>query len=169
VALGLLTPLAGQADGDDGRAGGGWLLERLETALHPVSSFLIIPVFALANAGIELNGGVIRDAASSPVAGGAALGLMLGKPLGIVLFSYAAVRMGIGAMPEGVSWPQIGAVGLVAGIGFTVAIFIGNLAFSDSAAVDEAKIGVLAGSLVMGVAGFAALRMATRDDPSATP
>jgi NhaA family Na+:H+ antiporter len=164
VALGLLTPLAGAADGDGARGAGGWVLERLETALHPVSSFLIVPLFALANAGIELDGGVIRDAASSPVAVGAALGLMLGKPLGIALFSYAAVRLGIGALPEGVSWQQIGAVGIVAGIGFTVAIFIGNLAFSDTETVDEAKIGVLVGSAVMGVVGFAALRLVTRSE-----
>ena len=83
---------------------------------------------------------------------------MLGKPLGILLFSWLAVRLGLAALPGDARWPQIAGVAVVAGIGFTVSLFIGGLAFADPVLVDNAKIGILAGSAVMGAAGFLTLR-----------
>ncbi|MEX2227217.1 MAG: Na+/H+ antiporter NhaA [Dehalococcoidia bacterium] len=133
--------------------------DRLEQALHPWTSYLIIPLFALANAGVELSGDSIADAVQSPVSIGVALGLMLGKPAGIVLFSFAAVRAGVATLPTGVSWVMLLATGMIAGIGFTVSLFISELAFDSAELIDEAKIGVFAGSALMGVVGFATLRL----------
>ena len=152
VMMGLLIP-----SGDSG--GEASVLTRLEHVLHPWTSFVIVPIFALANAGIVLDGGIVRDAAASPVSLGVALGLMLGKPTGIVLFAFAAVKLGVASLPDGVRWPQVAAVGMVAGIGFTVSLFIAPLAFSDTGLVDEAKLGVLAGSMLIGIAGLVALRL----------
>ena len=152
VMMGLLIP-----SGDSG--GEASVLTRLEHVLHPWTSFVIVPIFALANAGIVLDGGIVRDAAASPVSLGVALGLMLGKPIGIVLFAFAAVKLGVASLPDGVRWPQVAAVGMVAGIGFTVSLFIAPLAFSDTGLVDEAKLGVLAGSMLIGIAGLVALRL----------
>ena len=152
VMMGLLIP-----SGDSG--GEASVLMRLEHVLHPWTSFVIVPIFALANAGIVLDGGIVRDAAASPVSLGVALGLMLGKPIGIVLFAFAAVKLGVASLPDGVRWPQVAAVGMVAGIGFTVSLFIAPLAFSDTGLVDEAKLGVLAGSMLIGIAGLVALRL----------
>jgi NhaA family Na+:H+ antiporter len=132
--------------------------DRLEHTLHPWTSYLIIPIFALANAGVELSGDVIADAARSPIALGVAFGLMFGKPIGIALFSLAAVRLGIATMPAGVSWVMLIGAGMIAGIGFTVSLFISELAFDDPGRVDEAKIGILAGSAVIGLAGYLVLR-----------
>jgi NhaA family Na+:H+ antiporter len=134
------------------------VLDRLVQALHPWTSYAIIPVFALANAGVELSGGAVRDAATSPVALGVALGLVVGKPIGIALFSFVAVRSGLASLPAGVSWAMLAATGMIAGIGFTVSLFISELAFTSASLVDEAKIGILAGSALIGVAGFVALR-----------
>ena len=109
-------------------------------------------------AGVELSGGAVRDAATSPVALGVALGLVVGKPIGIALFSFVAVRSGLASLPAGVSWAMLAATGMIAGIGFTVSLFISELAFTSASLVDEAKIGILAGSALIGVAGFVALR-----------
>jgi len=134
-------------------------LDRLEHALHPWTSYAIIPIFALANAGVELTGDAIGDAATSRIGWGVALGLILGKPLGIALASYAAVRVGVAALPNGVNWAQVVAVGMVAGVGFTVSLFITNLAFTDASLIQDAKIGILAGSAIVGAAGLVALRL----------
>ena len=133
------------------------ILDRLEHALHPWTSYVIIPIFALANAGVDLGGDAISSAATSRATAGVALGLMIGKPLGIVAFSWLSVRIGIAALPAGVSWLHIAGAGLIAGIGFTVSIFVSNLAFTDPSLVQDAKIGILAGSAVMAIAGLAAL------------
>jgi NhaA family Na+:H+ antiporter len=138
------------------------VLDRLEHALHPWTSYAIVPLFALANAGVELGGGAVADAARSSVALGIALGLMVGKPVGILLASWIAVRLGVASLPDGVGWRQVGAVGGIAGIGFTVSLFITTLAFSDAERVSDAKIAILFASVVMGVAGYSALRMASR-------
>ncbi len=135
------------------------VLDRLEHALHGWTSYAIIPIFALANAGVELSADAVRDAASSPVSLGVALGLVIGKPLGIMLFAFIAVRIGVAALPVSVTWAQVLGVTMIAGIGFTVSIFIANLAFNDAGLVAEAKIGVLAGSALIGVAGLAFLRL----------
>ena len=133
------------------------VLDRLEHALHPWTSYVVVPIFALANAGIELSGGAISDAATSRVTAGVMLGLMLGKPIGIFLASALAVRLGVASLPSGVGWPQIFGAGLLAGIGFTVSIFISNLAFEDPVLVEDAKIGILAGSVTMAIVGLVVL------------
>ena len=129
-------------------------LERLERLIHPWTAFLILPVFALANAGIELSGDIIRDAAESSVTIGVVVGLLAGKTVGIFGISWLAVRLGIAELPSGVRWSHILGVGMLAGIGFTVAIFISGLAFNVAALTDEAKIGILAASIVAGLVGY---------------
>jgi NhaA family Na+:H+ antiporter len=144
-------------------------LDRLQHALHPWSSFAIIPVFALANAGIKLDGNVLRDAATSPVTGGVMLGLVLGKPLGIMLFSWLTVRAGLAVLPAGVRWTQLAGVAAVAGIGFTVSLFVTGLAFTDVARTDDARIGILCGSILMAVAGLILLMLeGQRERPTAS-
>ncbi|MBI3743066.1 MAG: Na+/H+ antiporter NhaA [Chloroflexi bacterium] len=136
-------------------------LERLERQVHPWSSFLILPIFALANAGIELTGDAISDAASSPVTQGVLFGLLAGKAIGITLFSWLSVRLGIAALPTGVTWKHVFGVGILGGIGFTVAIFISGLAFDNETFVADAKIGIFAASLIAGILGFLYLRLVT--------
>jgi NhaA family Na+:H+ antiporter len=138
------------------------VLDRLEQALHPWTSFAIIPLFALANAGIDLGGGIARDAMSSPVSIGVVAGLVLGKPVGIVLFAFVATKIGIAALPAGVRWRELLGVAMVAGIGFTVSIFVSGLAFTDEALVEEAKIGIFAGSLLIATAGCVTLMWLSR-------
>ncbi len=139
--------------------------ERLETLIHPFSSFVILPLFALANAGIELSSEGIRDASTSSVTLGIILGLVVGKTLGVTLFSWAAVRLGISTLPRNVTWPMMTAVAMFAGIGFTVALFITGLAYDgDSLEVfdTQARMGILLASLVASVLGCVMLLRATR-------
>lgn len=133
-------------------------LDRLEHQLAPWVSFVIVPIFAVANAGVTVSGDAVSAAIESPVAAGVALGLFLGKPVGIFTATLLAVRFGIGALPSGARWLHIAGVGLVAGIGFTVSLFITGLAFDPGAVQDEAKMGILAGSLLSGLAGYAWFR-----------
>lgn len=154
VALGLLAPIAPEAGGGEA------LLPRLERLLHPWTSLAIVPLFALANAGVDFGGGALRDAVSSPITLGIVIGLAAGKPAGILLFSWLAVRARLAALPDSVGWRQIAAAGALAGIGFTVSLFIANLAFTNQRLVDEAKIGIVAASALMAVAGYVALRAA---------
>ncbi|MGE3820669.1 MAG: Na+/H+ antiporter NhaA [Isosphaeraceae bacterium] len=136
-------------------------LHRLETALHPWVGFVIMPVFALANAGMPLEPSGVSD----PVAVAIAAGLVVGKPVGIVLFCWLAVRLGPAALPDGVSWPMLVGGACLAGIGFTMALFINGLAFpvADFPAKEAAgKIGVLLGSLVSAVLGAGILLWALR-------
>ncbi len=149
-------------------------LIRLEHALHGIVSFGIMPLFALANAGVTLDLGALRGGgAAGAVTLGAALGLLLGKPVGIFLFSWLAVRMGVGALPRGATWRALAGVGILGGIGFTMALFIAGLAFPPTAdgqaLLDAAKIGVLAASAVTGVVGWLYLRAATAPRPSDQP
>lgn len=138
------------------------LTERLENMLHPFTAFMIIPVFALANAGISLSSDKISAAASSGVTLGVVLGLVVGKPVGITLFAWVATRFGF-ALPEGVRWPQFIGMGFAAGIGFTVSIFVAGLAFETPAITDLAKIGILVASLIAAIAALLLLRL---NDPS---
>ena len=140
------------------------LTERLEELLHPFTAFMIIPIFALANAGIVLSGDTISDAAASNVTLGIIVGLVIGKPLGIALFTWVATRFGF-ALPEGVNWPQFVGMGLAAGIGFTVSIFVGNLAFEDSAITELAKIGILVASLIAAIGALVLLRFGEEATP----
>ncbi|MEK6234026.1 MAG: Na+/H+ antiporter NhaA, partial [Planctomycetales bacterium] len=129
-------------------------LTRLETALHPWVGFAIMPIFALANAGVP----VTPDAFASPVAVAVMVGLVLGKPLGILLFSWIAVKIGIAQLPEGVNWGTMLAGGFLSGIGFTMALFVASLAFSGQYdLLDEAKVGVLAGSVLSAALGMGLL------------
>lgn len=134
-------------------------LERLERLLQPWTSYAVVPLFALANAGIVLSGDAVRDAVSNPVTQGVMLGLVIGKPVGIVSFSWLAVRLGICSLPKGTTWAQMAGLGLVAGIGFTVSVFITGLAFTDGNLVSDAKIGILSASVLAGLAGYAWLRL----------
>jgi NhaA family Na+:H+ antiporter len=135
--------------------------ERFEHLLHPWSSFAIVPVFALANAGVSISGAAVREAATSPVVLGIALGLVLGKLAGISGFAWLSVRLGIGLLPVGVRWRHVVAIGAIGGIGFTVALFIADLAFNANRITDEAKIGILFGSLVAALFGWALARWST--------
>ena len=132
--------------------------ERLEHLLHPWSSFAIVPVFALANAGVLISVDAMRKAATSTVVLGVVLGLVVGKLVGISGFAWLAVRFGLGALPEGVGWRHVVAVSAVAGIGFTVALFIAELAFGEHGIVDEAKVGVLLGSFAAALLGWGLMR-----------
>jgi NhaA family Na+:H+ antiporter len=133
------------------------VVEWLEHRIHPWTGFLIVPLFALANAGIPLSSEAVAGAVGSPVAWGIFVGLVIGKPLGILLASGIAVRLGAGSLPEGVDWTAIGGAGLVAGMGFTVSIFISELALGPPLN-EYAKIGILMASIISGVAGFLVLR-----------
>jgi NhaA family Na+:H+ antiporter len=133
-------------------------LERFERTLHPWVSYLIMPVFALANAGMVLNPDTISDAASSPVTHGIIAGHVAGKVLGISLFAWLAVRLGWCALPTATSWAHIIGVAMLGGIGFAVSLFVTGLAFDDARLVADAKMGILVGSVIAGSAGFLWLR-----------
>ncbi len=137
-------------------------LERLERLIHPWSSYVILPIFALANAGIEFSHVSLSQAGSSSVTMGVLAGLLLGKFVGITLFPWVASRLGIVELPVGISWLHMAGVALVGGIGFTVAIFVAGLAFEDHLLVDAAKMGILGASLVAGLVGYCVLRLAAR-------
>lgn len=129
-------------------------LDRLEHKLAPWSSYVIVPIFALANAGVALSGDMISNAVSSPVTLGVAMGLVVGKPIGVLLATVLAVRLGIAQFPRGVNAHHMIGVGLLAGIGFTVSLFVTGLAFENAALIDEGKVGILAASTFAGVVGF---------------
>lgn len=136
-------------------------LHRLEHALHPWSAFAIVPLFGFANAGVSLTG-VGLETFAQPLVLGIALGLFLGKQTGILAAIWGADRLGIARRPAGVSWGQLYGMALIAGIGFTMSLFIGGLAFADPAQMDAVKIGVLAGSIASALAGAAVLVIAGR-------
>jgi NhaA family Na+:H+ antiporter len=134
-------------------------LERLEHTLHPWVGFVIMPLFALANAGVHIEPGELR----SPVAVAVALGLFLGKPVGVVLFSFLAVRFGFAKLPDGVNWWVLLGGGFLAGIGFTMSLFVAGLAFgSNPELLDASKLGTLTGSVCSTIVGAAVLLAALR-------
>ncbi|HHC08949.1 MAG TPA: Na+/H+ antiporter NhaA [Actinobacteria bacterium] len=139
-------------------------LRRLEHRLHGWSSFAIVPIFALANAGVRFVGLDLGEVATSPVTLGVAVGLMVGKPVGIATATWLAVRSGLGELPRRTDFRRVVGLGFIAGIGFTVSLFITELAFRGSEIGellgDEAKIGIFAGSIVAGVVGYLLLRSA---------
>lgn len=134
--------------------------QRLERDLHPWTTYLILPIFALANAGVGLGAGVPLDLLN-PVSLGVILGLVLGKPLGISSFAWLAVKSGLAELPADVGWWQLVGASALAGIGFTMSLFIANAAFEDPALLVTAKVGIIVASLVAGVVGFVALRRAS--------
>ena len=127
-------------------------LHRIEHALQPWVSFVIMPLFAFSNAGVHVLGNLVA-AVKHPVTIGVALGLLLGKPFGITAFAWAAERLKLAALPAGVSWQQIFAAGWVCGIGFTMSLFIATLALPEGGLLDLAKIGTLAASVAAGSVG----------------
>ena len=131
---------------------------RLEHALHNFSAFVVMPLFAFANAGVRI-GGPFRHA---EVAIGVLLGLVIGKPLGITAVALGAVKSGIAQLPRGLGWASLLGYACLAGIGFTMSLFIAMLAFDESGPVNAAKSGILAGSLLAGIAGAIVLRLASR-------
>lgn len=136
-------------------------LHRMEHALQPYVAFLIMPVFALANAGVALQGDIVGSLVS-PVALGVTLGLIVGKQAGIFGATWLAVRTGVAVLPSGVSWPMIYALTWLCAIGFTMALFIAGLAFTDPATMDVAKIAILAASTVAGAVGMVLVKKSTR-------
>jgi Na+:H+ antiporter, NhaA family len=129
------------------------VVEWLEHVLHPWSSFVIVPLFALANTGITLSAEAISDAATSRVAVGVLLGLVVGKLVGISLFTWLALRLNIAVIPEGATARGIAGIAALAGIGFTVSIFVTDLAFADPAVQNEAKVAILAAAVLAGGLG----------------
>ena len=146
VALGLLTPL---------EIAGRQPLARLEHGLHPWSSFMVMPVFALANAGVSLGVSDLRAAFSNRLFWAIVIGLLAGKAIGITAATWMAVRTGAGRLPDGLDHRDVPVAGAIAGIGFTVALFLADLAFADPAVQSVAKTGILAGSLASGLTGAA--------------
>jgi Na+/H+ antiporter NhaA len=135
--------------------------ERFQNVIHPWTSYLVIPVFALANAGVPLSGDALERALTSPITIGVIVGLVVGKALGVSLATLAAVKGKVGPLPTGVGNSHVfGAAGL-AGIGFTVSLFVAELAFTEQALRDEAKIGVLVASVIAAVIGLAVLAFRT--------
>lgn len=137
-------------------------LQRMEHRLHIWVSFLVIPIFALANAGIPINMATLGETLLHPITYGVISGLIVGKVLGISLFSWLVIKLGWSHLPSGVTMPQLISVSLLAGIGFTMSIFIGSLAFENPQYLLNAKIGILTASLFAGVVGYIALRLTTR-------
>lgn len=158
VAAGMTIPVVAR-DGTH-------LLHEMEHTLHKWVAFLIIPVFGFANAGVTLIGLSPADL-MAPLPLGIALGLLIGKQIGIVGMAWIGVKAGIAKLPDGVGWRKIHGLSLLAAIGFTMSLFIGNLAFEDAAQVDAVKLGVLAGSLVAAFAGFFLLKSALPDETPA--
>jgi len=138
-------------------------LERLEIGLQPWVAFLIIPLFALANAGLEVK----LDSLQSPVAFAVAAGLVLGKPIGIVLFGWIAVKLGLARLPSGVNWKIMLGAGCLAGIGFTMSIFIAGLALERNL-LDAGKLGTLIGSALSAIAGCVLLLLFLPKKPGAS-
>lgn len=142
------------------------LMHRFESALHPISHFLIIPLFALANAGVTLDGSILQMSPMPAVVPGIFFGLLLGKPIGITLFSYISVKTRLAELPGGVPWKQIFAIGMVAGIGFTMSIFVDNLAFNDPVYLNMGKAAILVTSFVSAICGMLAVLLTTKKVPS---
>ncbi len=139
-------------------------LEYLESLLHPWVGFVIMPLFALANAGVPVTAAGFSD----PISAAAGVGLLVGKPVGILLFSFLAVKFGLAKLPDGVRWVQVTGAGFLAGIGFTMALFIAGLAIAGPA-LDAAKVGILAGSAVAATIGMIILAVAGRGSAQSVP
>ena len=149
VALAFLTPAR--------PVGGRRVIEELEERIHPLTSFVVLPVFALANAGVEIGGDALGEGDGARVALAVALGLVLGKLIGISAATMLAMRLRIAVLPEGVDIRSVIGIAALAGIGFTVSLFIAALAYDDPLLVESAKLGILAGSVVSAMIGVALL------------
>lgn len=160
VALAFLTP----ARPIDGRN----VLEELEERIHPWTSFLVLPVFALANAGVVIGGDALEIGDGARVAAAVALALVVGKLVGIAAATFLAVRLRLGLLPAGVDRRSVVGIAALAGIGFTVSLFIAALAYDDPLLVDSAKLGILGGSILSAAVGVAILAPGGRH-PSRDP
>lgn len=138
------------------------LLHRFESKLHPIVTFIIMPLFALANAGVALDFSSISSGGLSPVTLGIVLGLLIGKPAGIFIFSFISIKMKLAARPTGVTWTQMASISILGGIGFTMSIFINNLAFSSGSLIDIGKISILIASASAALLGLLAMRVSCR-------
>ncbi len=143
--------------------------ERLQRVLHPFSAFVVVPLFGLANAGVRLDAETLREAAGSSVTLGVAMALLLGNAGGITLAGVAAIRAGIGQLPGQVRYSHLLGAATLAGIGFTISLFITELAFTDEALRDQAKIGIIGGSLVAAILGTVILRVLGERMPLCSP
>lgn len=152
VIVALFIPLRTSGDRSESP------LLRVEHGLAPWVSFGVMPIFAFANAGVALHGLTLADLFNG-IPLGIALGLFVGKQLGIMTFLWASVRLGLARLPEGITWAQVYGVSILAGIGFTMSLFIGTLAFSDPEHSASVRIGVLAGSIASALAGYLLLRI----------
>lgn len=142
-------------------------LRHVEREVAPWVSFVVIPLFAFFNSGVPVDAGTV-DRLLAPVSTGIMLGLVVGKPVGILVSTWAAVRLGAGRLPAGVTWQQVSGASFVAGIGFTMSLFIAALAFPDPRMLASAKLAVLIASLVAAVAGVVILHQTTRPRASMT-
>lgn len=152
VLIALTIPLK-ESDGDKS------LLHRVEHEMHPWVAFLILPVFAFANAGVSLAGLSLADLAQ-PLTLGIAVGLFLGKQVGVMLATWIGVRSGLARLPDGVSWRHVYGVACLTGVGFTMSLFIGTLAFTDGETMNAMRLGVMSGSILSGMLGYSVLRVA---------
>ena len=157
VALGFLIPLEANKEGRS-------LANDYEHALHPWVAFFVMPIFAFANAGVPLSG-VTADVLLSPLPLGIALGLFLGKQIGVFGIVYGAVKLGLATKPDELSWKKIYGAACLAGIGFTMSLFIGSLAFEDVTMANAVRMGVLMGSIASGILGSLVLYTSTRRAP----
>ena len=156
VALGLLTPT--------GRVSERNVLDTLEHRLHPVSAFVIVPLFALANAGVDLRGGLLGEAMGSSLTWAIAVALVLGKTVGVSAAVFLCLRTGLGTLPTGVRARHVVGVAAVAGIGFTVSLFIAELAYSDARLIETAKVGIFTGSLAAALLGVVVILVGGRGE-----
>jgi NhaA family Na+:H+ antiporter len=153
VALAFMIPLDAREEGAERS-----LFESIEHDLHPWVAFMILPLFAFVNAGIDLRG-MSLGMLAAPVPLGIMLGLFVGKQVGVFLFSWAAIRMRLASLPEGSNWSQLYGIALMTGIGFTMSFFIDSLAFADDTVYESAdKLAILLGSLLSGIVGYLVLR-----------
>jgi Na+:H+ antiporter, NhaA family len=161
VVVAIAIPLTSPREGEPS------LLEQLEESLHPWVAFAVLPLFAFANAGVSLEG-LSLDKLLEPIPLGIAAGLFVGKAVGIFGATWIAVMGGISPRPEGATWLQVLGVAMLGGIGFTMSLFIGMLAFPDPAQAAQLRLGVLAGSLLSAGAGYLVLRASSRPTPRAS-
>jgi NhaA family Na+:H+ antiporter len=159
VAMAIAIPMRAP----DGRSP----LKDLEHALHPWIAFLVVPLFGFANAGVsfaDINIGAVTNGVTL----GIAAGLFIGKQIGVLAMAYGSVRLGIARLPEGVSWTGLYGVAVLSGIGFTMSLFVGTLAWDTSEYAAPIRLGVLAGSLLSGVLGYVLVLAACRGTTEAT-
>lgn len=158
VLIGLLAPLAVSSEHREA------ISERLERLTIPLSTLVVVPLFAFANAGIVLSFDVLRDGMTTPIAAGIIFGLVLGKMAGIAGASWLMIKLGISNLPDGSHWGHIIGVGMLAGIGFTVSIFVTDLAFGHELLAMISKMSIFLASIISGLAGIAILRFAVKSN-----